>query len=164
MWITSKDKKRGFTLIELLVVIAIIGILATVASVSLIQARRRARDTKRVSDIQQMRNALLLYSNQRATYPQQDEVPPLVLGGPQAGCFDDSNEGFKAAGTCGAGGEIILMQRVPAELTAGYTTYKYWSVGEQDYRITFKLEGEIGDLSEGDCTADVSGITCIPTP
>ena len=47
---------KGFTLIELLVVIAIIGLLSTMAVVSLNSARGKARDAKRVSDIKQISN------------------------------------------------------------------------------------------------------------
>ena len=46
----KKINKRGFTLIELLVVIAIIGLLSTMAVVSLNSARLKARDAKRASD------------------------------------------------------------------------------------------------------------------
>ncbi len=46
--------KKGFTLIELLVVIAIIGLLSTLAVVSLNSARAKARDAKRVSDVKQL--------------------------------------------------------------------------------------------------------------
>jgi prepilin-type N-terminal cleavage/methylation domain-containing protein len=40
-------RRRAFTLVELLVVIAIIGLLSTVAVVSLAGARSKARDVKR---------------------------------------------------------------------------------------------------------------------
>lgn len=53
--------KAGFTLIELLVVISIIGILASIVLVSLNSAQRKARDTKRISSIHQIRLALELY-------------------------------------------------------------------------------------------------------
>jgi len=46
-----KNTRKGFTLIELLVVIAVIGLLATIVSVSVNNARVKARDVKRKSDI-----------------------------------------------------------------------------------------------------------------
>ncbi len=64
-----KNNKSGFTLIELLVVIAIIGLLSTLSLLALNQARARARDTKRISDVRQMQTALELYYNDHAEYP-----------------------------------------------------------------------------------------------
>ncbi len=65
---------RAFTLIELLVVIAIIGILASVVIVSLDNAKMKARDARRFSDINQIRKALLLYYEDHGDYPV---VPPV---------------------------------------------------------------------------------------
>lgn len=67
-----KSKNKGFTLIELLIVVAIIGLLATLAIVSLTSAQQRARDTKRVADIKSIQTALELYWNENAAYPIVD--------------------------------------------------------------------------------------------
>ncbi len=65
----SRTKRQGFTLIELLVVIAIIGILSTLAIVALGSARQKARDSKRVADLNQIGKALELYYNDNNAYP-----------------------------------------------------------------------------------------------
>lgn len=67
---------QGFTLIELLVVIAIIGVLAA-TSVALInpdQQFKKARDTKRKADLQQIRAALELYRADNGSYPVTDWI------------------------------------------------------------------------------------------
>ena len=53
--------KKGFTLIELLVVIAIIGLLSTLAVISLTTARSKARDARRTSDLRAMQSSIELY-------------------------------------------------------------------------------------------------------
>lgn len=68
--------KSGFTLIELLVVIAIISILISVGSVSYIRAMRLSRDSKRKTDLEQIRQALESYRSQNGYYP--DDQASLV--------------------------------------------------------------------------------------
>ncbi len=71
----KNQKKKGFTLIELLVVIAIIGLLATLSVVALNNARERARDSRRVSDIKQIQTALELYFDAEDEYPPNTGAP-----------------------------------------------------------------------------------------
>lgn len=59
----------GFTLIELLVVIAIIGLLASIVITSLSSARRKARDVRRLSDMEQITIALGLFFDDSSHYP-----------------------------------------------------------------------------------------------
>jgi len=66
---TNNKIARGFTLIELLITIAIIGLLASIIFVSLVQARTKARDSTRVSQLDEVSQALELYYNIYGSYP-----------------------------------------------------------------------------------------------
>lgn len=55
--------EKAFTLIELLVVIGIIGILVALTAFNFQQARERARDVQRKSELKQIQNALEMYKN-----------------------------------------------------------------------------------------------------
>lgn len=64
------NRKKGFSLIELLVVIAVIGLLSSVIVVSLQSSRAKARDAKRVADIESIKTALALYAeSNNSHYP-----------------------------------------------------------------------------------------------
>jgi len=98
---------KGFTLIELLVVIAIIGLLSSMAVVSLNDARKKARDAKRVSDMKQVQLALELYYNDLDKYPDREN---LVLGFGNGLTLSNSNLGFENS----PHGESVYMSRVPS--------------------------------------------------
>ncbi|MFH1667810.1 MAG: type II secretion system protein [Candidatus Komeilibacteria bacterium] len=68
----NKKYQKGFTLIELLVVIAIIGLLSTLAVVSLNNAREKARDATRMADIKLLNNAIQLYIQANDAAPVGD--------------------------------------------------------------------------------------------
>ena len=140
-----KTKKQAFALVELLVVIAIIGILATLAVVSLQNARSRARDAKRIADVRQMQTALELY------YNDVGEYPPNI------------------SGSISQGG-VTYMAVIPSAPTPpdgdcaeGDNTYSYSPVGSENesYEISFCLGSSISNLSSGDKIATPAGITDI---
>lgn len=56
-----KTSRSGFTIVELIIVIAVIGILASITVVAFNGAQQRARDNKRVSDLQAIADAMELY-------------------------------------------------------------------------------------------------------
>jgi len=61
--------KRGFTLIELLVVVTIILVLSSVGLVSYQAAQRKGRDSKRKTDLEQVRAALEMFRSDNGSYP-----------------------------------------------------------------------------------------------
>ena len=60
---------RGFTLIELLITVSIIAILIAIGIASYATVNKKSRDTKRKSDIEQIRSALEMYRAQNGKYP-----------------------------------------------------------------------------------------------
>ncbi|MBX4210749.1 type II secretion system GspH family protein [Candidatus Parcubacteria bacterium] len=65
----------GFTLIEILTVISIMGVLASIFIGNLNGARITARNSERVQDLVQYRNALLLYYDTHGYYPLDRSNP-----------------------------------------------------------------------------------------
>lgn len=161
MKIKTWQSNRGFTLIELLVVISIIGILSTLAVVSLNDARGKARDAKRISDIKQVQTALELYLADRNGYPAAND---LTLGAGTGATL--SQTGGFAATVSGT----TYMGRVPGNPAPNGVDYKYTSYTSSAktavcsatpcawYDITFALEGQTGGLPPGAHSADPSGV------
>ncbi len=63
------SKQRGFVLVELLVVIIFIALLASLILMSLNQARKKARDTERLSEMDQIILALEFFYDNNGRYP-----------------------------------------------------------------------------------------------
>ena len=145
------QSKKGFTLIELLVVIAIIGILSTLAVVSLNNAREKASDAKRVSDIKQIQTALELYFADSNGYPPGTGV---VLGGASGQTLSEA--GFTASASQSG---TVYMAQVPSNPSPGGASYTYTQTSSGvSYNIGFTLEGQTGGLAGTAHTATPSGI------
>lgn len=63
------NKKSAFTLIELLISVSIIAILIAIGIASYSTLNKQSRDTKRKSDIEQIRSALEMYRAENGHYP-----------------------------------------------------------------------------------------------
>ena len=74
----AKSNAGGFTLVEVLIVICIIGILASLLVVQLGTARAKARDVKRVSDINQIQVAVHIFYDDNGYYPS--DISDASLG------------------------------------------------------------------------------------
>ena len=64
-----QNKKSGFTLIEMIVVIAIIGILSTLILISVSSVRKSSIDTRRKSNLENVRGAINTYYSVKAAWP-----------------------------------------------------------------------------------------------
>jgi len=94
----GKNQKllSGFTLMELLVVIAIIGVLSTIVLVSLVSARVKARDAKRVADMDEIYTALNLFYDANGCLPITSGSSCAGAGAyseANAGTWDYSSQG-----------------------------------------------------------------------
>lgn len=70
--------RSGFTLIEMLVVVAIIGLLSSTILVGLTDARKRARDARRIADLRQIQNGLENLYTTAQTYPKSEDLYALM--------------------------------------------------------------------------------------
>lgn len=150
-------KRRAFTLVELLVVIAIIGLLSSVAVVSLNGARVNSRNAKRKADFVQLSKALEMYYSVNNAYP--------TTGGSAA--WQGVCTSFGSYPSSGAGGwvpnlaptyvGILPSDPAPnkssyAGCTAANSCYIYTSDGT-NYKILAHCSPE-GTLSATDPFAD----------
>ena len=157
----TRLRQGGFTLIELLVVIAIIGLLSTLAVVSLNSARLKARDAKRVADIKQVQTALELYFNDKNSYPLLPLGATAQVLGVDATCLGDNGLGTACTAP-------VYMGLVPANPTPNGVAYNYQALRSTggvcdsgtcaSYNITFSLEGTTGGLGSGAHTASPNGM------
>jgi prepilin-type N-terminal cleavage/methylation domain-containing protein len=69
MIILRVHPRRGFTLVEIIVVVSVIAVLSTVAYASFGEARKKARDTQRVSNISTLQTALRIMNDEIGSYP-----------------------------------------------------------------------------------------------
>jgi prepilin-type N-terminal cleavage/methylation domain-containing protein len=133
----KKINKKGFTLIELLVVVAIIGLLSTMAVIALGNARQKARDARRQSDLKIMQTAVELYVSDNGAVPNPT----------------DGTDPWDAAANSL---ESILSEYLPGGLPEDPSTtarkWVYcWNVSNANYLIATTLEqvptgGVAGDL------------------
>jgi len=116
---SSEFKTQSFTVIELLVVVAIIWLISSVIIVSVKGVREKARDTIRMRDVFQLKEAILIYAEMYDEWPGVGDgggihispncgsdlkndlvgsgILPVILADPldgQTACDDDSDGAF----------------------------------------------------------------------
>ena len=131
-------KNKGFTLIELLVVISIIGVLATVVLGALGDARGKARDAKRRSDIKNLQTALELHYLDKGSYTQPEQhCTDTSAGELNAGCgggtVDSDWEPTSDLRDLVSGGYISELPIDPINDAAHYYSYEPWNAGQSGW-------------------------------
>jgi general secretion pathway protein G len=82
---SRRQAQEGFTLIEIMVVIAIIGLLATLVVQSLRGATDKAKRTKAMADIAELKTALDRYYIDNGSYPTSDQGLNALVNPPSSG-------------------------------------------------------------------------------
>lgn len=140
----SSIPTEGFTLIELLVVVAIIGLLSTIVVVSLSTVRTKARDSKRLADLQSMLKAMSAADN---------GLQPTTITGcttayeSVATCTTPDLTGFKDPSTPGTACTKTSTATCQYAIAAKAGTSA--APNTQDFEICTYLETATGPLSGG---------------
>lgn len=172
---THNATKKGFTLIELLVVIAIIGILSSVVIVSLNNARSKARDSARKSNMQAMATAFALYAGE--VIPEQGPVTQTATcptGWTMDGATGIGCPNLTANGTGASAATPLLntfLKALPIDTAQTYTYRNYVGTvvtagaGDTTYCMAGRLENanSIGTgnqtfVCDGGGCRDIAGI------
>ncbi|OGF26736.1 hypothetical protein A2303_06375 [Candidatus Falkowbacteria bacterium RIFOXYB2_FULL_47_14] len=145
---------KGFTLIELLVVIAIIGLLSSLAVVSLNNARQKARDARIKSDLKQVSTALELAYSEDEEYPVGDGA----CGGGSGRIMVPNLIATADPMCCGNGNPIIsltgesVLQALPCHPVTGSSYYFEGTAAGDSYCIAGELyDGTYFACSNGSC-------------
>lgn len=138
-------KNKGFSLVELLVVIALIGMVTTIATLSITTIRAKSRDTKRLEDIKQIQNALQSYFIDEKEYPAS-LTPGQALIGPTS-----STTYIKIIPTA--------PNQADGNCTNELNQYVYQQTENgKSYKLSFCLGGRVSELTEADKCATPKGI------
>ncbi|OGK62465.1 hypothetical protein A2334_05510 [Candidatus Roizmanbacteria bacterium RIFOXYB2_FULL_38_10] len=143
------NTESSFTLIEILVVIAILAGMVVILLPNFMDARERARDAQRKSDIRQIQKALEFYKSNQSppSYPIDASFP--------APCTGWSGTGY------------LYMSKVPGDPSASCATPKKYyyhrnptgTPGETlEYLLAACLDNSL-DSEGGSCPSDFATIT-----
>ncbi len=144
--------ERGFTPIELLIAVAVIGILAAIATPTLISGQQRSRYTRAAADTREIIiQAQVLTSD-------NNQVADAACGNPMPGCLWDSsapngmsymsavNDPWAPVGTT-----YLWNQAAGAgcgAATPGCVVYATWSVGANGANDTANWNGQASPVAD----------------
>lgn len=137
----SQDWMKGFTIFELLIVITIIGAIIIMGFGNYSGAQKRTRDTRRKSDLKQIRTAIELF--------RQDKNPPAY----------PADSAIPAPGSVWSAGGNIYMNAVPGDPRGQPFSFYHYDNTSVTSNLTYKLcaclenvndpDGSVGDCESG---------------
>lgn len=144
----TKKGLRGFTLIELLVVIAIIGLLSTVIAAPIQNARKKAKDVKKIAELKAVGSALDQYAEAFGQYPSvlSELVPQYITTLP-----------------------VYTSSSTPARDRFAYVVFSGTPVAGTAVRFAYHLGVHLDVYSDtlksdGDCTGVTANSTTLVPP
>jgi len=81
-----RPSEKAFTLVEIIVVVSIVALLMTFGFSSYTSAQRRARDTKRVADMNEFINAINTFQLEERRGPNEDDFCESSIGNSGGSC------------------------------------------------------------------------------
>lgn len=121
----KSTNKNGFTILELLISVAIIALLSSIILVGISSIKERSRDTRRMSDVNEIQKALNLYFTNHNTFP----VFPIEITITGEDAFSTVLENEK------------LITAVPMDPMPSFGSYKYQSnTTGTNFYLNFCLE------------------------
>lgn len=134
---------KGFTLMEILIAMAILGIISSIGFASFTLAIKKARDSERKSDLQQVSKALEAYYSDFGVYPasQSDRIAGCGNGIPDDGI--DGNQTCSWGASFSLDGGKVYMKNLPLEGRDGYFYVYVASTDQRQYQLFARLESEV---------------------
>lgn len=139
---------RGFTLIEILIALGVFGLILAGLALLLSVNQKELRDTKRINDMQSLRNALSVVKTEKGGYDQSycdltlvsvcaKKAPSLLIDVmPGLGALNDPQSTVSCANADACG--------------SGRCNYAFVKLEPSDYEVRFSLErGVNGYPAEG---------------
>lgn len=153
---------RGFTLVEMLVVVGIMALLLSIVTVAIFSARQRARDARRLADLNQVRISLEQYFKDKKRYPNSDPQGYCGLAAQLSGYLAQLPRDPQDAGaSCSASSRYEYYTELPLQP-------KQWLLRTSFFELPSSMkagfvndeDGNIGSQGGGGWIGGASSVTC----
>lgn len=131
----------GFNLIEIIFVVFILSFLASSMFVSSKNVLIRSKDVQKLDDIKVLQSALDLYKSNEGFYP----ATSTIIAGQPLTSLDHVK---------------TYLNKIPNPLSDSVDdNYQYYQVQQgNSYKIDYKIDNKIGNISPGKCSATPSSV------